>query len=446
MSLLHTSKNPGRDEINPEMFGAWRLITNPGAARKLSYWLLGFLAALIIIMFMPWTQNIRSVGKLTTLTPEDRPMQLQSRIEGRIEKWYVKEGDTVRSGDTIVFISDLGSQYFDPELLDRTRAQIEARESMGRSYQDKINALEEQMRRERQNLQLKLNMAMNRQNMAKRRVSSDSAEVHAAFLQYEIAEKQLKRAETMHQQGLISLKDLEARRNKFQEANANLISAENKLANTRQELLNLTIDINSIEQESLIRIFKLESDISVAMAELFKNDEEIAKLENTYANYSVRSGYYYITAPRDGQIVKILKAGIGETVKAGEPIASITSLNPNLAVELYVQPVDLPLIHKGTQVRLIFDGWPTIVFSGWPGVSYGTFGGIVAAIDSDISPNGMYRMLVSPDPNDEPWPVQLRVGAGAQGFSLLKNVPVWYEIWRQINGFPPDYYHIEDPK
>jgi hypothetical protein len=23
---------------------------------------------------------------------------------------------------------------------------------------------------------------------------------------------------------------------------------------------------------------------------------------------------------------------------------------------------------------------------------------------------------------------------------LLNDVPVWYEIWRQLNGFPPEYY------
>ena len=29
---------------------------------------------------------------------------------------------------------------------------------------------------------------------------------------------------------------------------------------------------------------------------------------------------------------------------------------------------------------------------------------------------------------------------GAQGMALLKDVPVWYELWRNINGFPPEYY------
>jgi RsmE family RNA methyltransferase len=32
------------------------------------------------------------------------------------------------------------------------------------------------------------------------------------------------------------------------------------------------------------------------------------------------------------------------------------------------------------------------------------------------------------------------------GISLLKNVPIWYELWRNINGFPPDYYQASYKK
>ena len=31
-------------------------------------------------------------------------------------------------------------------------------------------------------------------------------------------------------------------------------------------------------------------------------------------------------------------------------------------------------------------------------------------------------------------------GGGANGIALLNNVPLWYEIWRLLNGFPPDLY------
>jgi adhesin transport system membrane fusion protein len=52
--------------------------------------------------------------------------------------------------------------------------------------------------------------------------------------------------------------------------------------------------------------------------------------------------------------------------------------------------------------------------------------------------------LVAPDPQAEPWPTGLRVGGGAQGIALLNDVAIGYELWRQINGFPPDYYKTSE--
>ena len=88
-----------------------------------------------------------------------------------------------------------------------------------------------------------------------------------------------------------------------------------------------------------------------------------------------------------------------------------------------------------------FDGFPAIVFSGWPNASYGTFAGKVFAVEKSVSPNGKFRVLVAEDPKEKPWPKQLRIGSGAKAMALLKDVPIWYEIWRNINGFPPDYYN-----
>jgi hypothetical protein len=93
----------------------------------------------------------------------------------------------------------------------------------------------------------------------------------------------------------------------------------------------------------------------------------------------------------------------------------------------------------------MFDGFPAIVFSGWPNNSYGTFGGKIVAYESSISPNGLFRILVIEDPNERKWPEQLKMGSGAQGIALLKDVPIWYELWRNINGFPPDYYKLKEP-
>jgi hypothetical protein len=97
--------------------------------------------------------------------------------------------------------------------------------------------------------------------------------------------------------------------------------------------------------------------------------------------------------------------------------------------------MDVPLIQQGRVARLEFEGWPAIQFSGWPSVSVGTFAGKVKVIDMVDSKNGQYRLLVTPDSGN--WPKQLRVGSGVYGWIMLDDVPVWYEIWRQLNAFPP---------
>lgn len=151
-------------------------------------------------------------------------------------------------------------------------------------------------------------------------------------------------------------------------------------------------------------------------------------------------------APQSGYITKAIQVGIGETIKEGAEIISIMPQNYSLAVEIYVDPIDLPLVKLDSKIRFIFDGWPAIVFSGWPELSNGTFGGTVMAVDNFTSANNKYRVLVVPDPDEEPWPEALRIGAGADGIALLNDVPVWYEIWRQMNGFPPDYYTLQESK
>jgi membrane fusion protein, adhesin transport system len=418
-----------------------RLITVPKTARKLKKYIIGTFVFIVVLMFFPWTQNISSEGKVTTLTPYDRPQGIQSIIDGRIEKWYVKEGDLVEEGDTIIFISEIKDQYFDPKLLNRTKEQIVAKEGAIGSYESKVKFLESQVGAEKQNLFNKLAQARVKVKQSRDKVRQDSAELKAAIVNYKISKEQLERGEKLFKDGNISLIVLEQRRNKEQEAASKEIVASQKLSISLSENINAITELNTIESEFLSKIYKIESEIESTNSDMFKADEELSKLNNQYSNYAIRNGNYFLLSPRKGQIVKIRKSGIGETIKQGEEVASITSSEPNLAVELYVKPMDLPLIKKGNQFRILFDGWPTIVFSGWPGASYGTFGGVVAVIDSDISENGKYRVLVSPDPNEHPWPKQIQLGGGARGIGLLKNVRVAYEIWRNLSGFPPDFYY-----
>lgn len=428
------------EETNPltGRFRSFEQVQTPRAGRTVARWLGGLGLGLLLAGFLPWTQNIRSTGQLTTLRPQDRPQTVPSTIGGRIDKWLVREGQRVKKGDTLVLITEIKEKYFDPELLARTREQLAAKIASLEENKGKTVALGDQQVALRSGLAVSLDKARNKVSQTRLKVNSDEAELRAANNDFSIAQQQLGRQEALYKQGLKSLTELEQRRLKFQESTAKRQAVENKLGASRQELVNAQLELSSLQAEYQDKLAKSESDRRSAVAYQFDSEGQIAKLRNELANLSIRAGYYHITAPQDGYVVRALKEGLGEIVKEGEDIVTIMPIAPALAAELYVQPMDIPLLRVGRKVRLQFDGWPALVFSGWPGTSFGTFGGRVAVIDN-IDSQGKYRILVIPDPELEAWPKPLRVGSGVYGWALLDDVPIWYELWRQLNGFPPNF-------
>ncbi|MDD2675295.1 MAG: HlyD family efflux transporter periplasmic adaptor subunit [Flavobacterium sp.] len=394
----------------------------------------------VIALFLPWTQNISGSGSVTTLRPDQRPQSIQSVISGRLEKWYVQEGDFVKKGDTILFISEIKEDYMDPNLVQNTRNQIDAKKQSLQSYGSKVSTLTGQIQAIEREKVLKLEQAQNKIKQSVLKIKSDSMDLVAVKTQLKIANTQYNRSVQLNKEGLKPLTDIEEKRLKLQEVEAKIITQENKFLTSKNEFINAKVEINRISAEYAEKVSKANSDKFTALSSQYDTDAQVNKLENQYANYSIRNGMYYIKASQNGYINRALQSGIGETIKEGTPIATIMPSKYDIAVETFVNPIDLPLLRKGEKVRVWFDGWPTIVFSGWPNMSYGTFGGEIVAIENFISVNGKYRVLISPDKNDEKWPEQLSIGAGAQTIALLNNVPVWFELWRSLNGFPPNYY------
>ncbi len=411
------------------------LVSTPKSTHVLKRWLLGFFVIFIIILFLPWQQNINGKGTLTALSPSERPQSIQNVIAGRIEKWNIAEGQLVKKGDTLVILSELKDEYFDPQLPLRLDEQLQAKKEALDSYEAKADALQKQIDALSQNWALSLEKARNKVKQNRAKVNADSADIQAEKLQVKIAQDRLDRGLTQEKQGILSLNEIETRRLKVQETQNKLISVQNKLAISKQELINSQIELNAINAEYAEKIAKARSDRSSALASISDGQSEISKIVNKQASVDIRRDMYVVRAPQEGYVVKALKAGIGETLKETESICTLQPINPSLAVELYVNAMDVPLIQQGRVARLEFEGWPAIQFSGWPSVSVGTFAGKVKVIDMIDSKNGQYRLLVTPD--DGNWPKQLRVGSGVYGWIMLDDVPVWYEIWRQLNAFPP---------
>lgn len=441
--MLNISNNPLNKTVHLRGFKSTEKVFHERHYRHFNRFLYGSALFAFIVLFLPWTQNIRAKGYLTTLRPDQRPQTIQSPIPGRIEKWYVQEGDYVKKGDTILFISEVKGEYFDPQLVERTGQQIRAKSASVTSYEGKVKALKNQISAVQNEQKLKLEQAKNKLLQSKLKVQSDSIDLEAAKTNISIAQRQSDRVVQLESEGLKAVTDVEEKRLKLQETQAKLISQENKLLAAKNEVINAEVEINRVKAEYTDKVSKAQSDMYTAQSSQFDSEAQVTKLENEYTNYEMRNDMYHIRAPQNGFINKAIQGGIGETFKEGDRLVGIMPADIDMAVETFVEPLDLPLIHIGEKVRIQFDGWPAIVFSGWPNVSYGTYGGKVVAVETFISENGKYRVLLAPDPDDHRWPKDIRVGSGANTIALLKDVSIWYELWRQLNGFPANYYQPE---
>jgi multidrug resistance efflux pump len=435
--------NNNIEEATSKEYSAYKAIYSVDTESRIKNIFWGLFVLLLIILFVPWTQNINTSGVVTTQYQEQRPQQINSIIPGKIIKWWVKEGDFVQKGDTIVELADTKDDYLDPRLIERTNDQLIAKKQKVDFYDTKISNINGQLIAIEAGFKLKEASIRNKIQQLERKILIDSAELAAAKIDLEVGTNQFNRAGKMLNDGIISLVDYERRTQSFNKAKAGFQEKQQKFLNTKQDVLIARIELNTLKQDVNDKLFKLKGEIASSNTEKSTVIAEVAKNENELSNYRIRGSQKWLLAPQTGQIIKAKKAGINEIVKEGEMIVEIV---PNVflyAVELFVKPMDLALLNKGQDVRLQFDGYPAIVFTGWPNSSYGTFAGKISAIETNRNESGKFRVLIVPDQTEKKWPTNLKIGTGVKGFALLNDVPIWYELWRQLNGFPPDFYTVE---
>jgi multidrug resistance efflux pump len=410
--MLNISPNSVQKKMPQEKLYSLRSLDTPLAGKILARWLMIIFSLFFIILFLPWQQNIRGSGKVTALSPSNRPQTVETVIAGRIQIWKIKEGQFVNKGDTIALISEVKEKYFDPQFLQRLQQVITAKEQSLKSKDLKAKALQRQISALEDGMRTK--------------IAQSKAKLEAEEVKFNNFKNQYDRNKKLFEAGNIPLTKYQDIQYKYQGSQADFTNAK--------------IEIERVQAEYLDKINKAESDWNNTLADIADTQADLFKLRNELSNMEIRSQQYHILAPQAGFVVKATQAGIGETIKEGDPVCTIMPQSTDIAVEMHVKAMDVPLISKGRRVRIEFDGFPALQFSGWPSISVGTFGGTVEVIDYVNTKPGEFRILVVPDKTDTPWPKQLRMGSGIKGWVMLDDVRVWFELWRQLNGFPPSLY------
>ena len=422
-------------DMHAEVFsGRFQALDQCGSvrnARVLSWMLALMLIAVVIALTVtPWQQNVVASGQVVAFDPVERRQFIEAAIDGRIVGWAVVEGSRVRKGDVLLQISDN-----DPSLVERMETERSATEGVreaalrkAQSYREKIDRLELMRDRAIEAAESKIDVADDKIKAAERALEAAEAAEQTARLNFE---RQLR----LNEKGLASRRNFELAELQLNQTVASTNKARADVNAERNSRVSLLADREKIAADNQAKIEDARASFESAVSDTQKAIAELTKIDVRLA----RQATQVIEAPADGVVLRVLARQGADMVKAGDILLELVPESRSNVVELWVDGNDAPLVSAGRKVRLQFEGWPALQFAGWPSIAVGTFGGEVLLVDASDNGRGQFRALVRPDAEDAPWPEQryLRQGVRANGWILLDEVSLGFELWRQFNGFPP---------
>jgi len=412
---------------------ALRMVRAPQTTKTLSRMLIALFALVAIaLVIVPWQQNAPAKGRVSAYTPVDRQQTIEAPVEGRVVRLFVQEGSRVKMGDPLVDLADN-----DPEILNRLAREQEALQKRIDAANERARAVDGRIGSLKASQRSALAAADQRVRMARERARAAEQSEDAAEAALKTARLNEDRQRGLFEKGLSSKRTMELAELDLARTETELQRASASLSAARAEVSALLSDQAKVLNDMMASINDAAATKASAEAEIASATAELARIEVRVARQTTQE----VKAPRDGTVLRILARPGSEMLKSGEPLLIFVPDTKERAVEMWVSGNDVNLVTPGRQVRLQFEGWPAVQFSGWPSAAIGTYGGKVAFVDATDDGQGRFRVLVVPNESEAPWPSPeyLRQGTRVNGWILLNRVSLGYELWRQFNGFPPDW-------
>jgi multidrug resistance efflux pump len=425
-------------ETNRTRLTAIKLVQSSRRAWWLANTLLFLLIVTTLAMFVvPWQQSAKGTGKVVAYVPQERQQTVIAATEGVVMRIAegLREGSRVSRGEVILEMEPSSAnlrQHLEGQAQS-LKTKLDTAQAKEAVYRQNIMDFQEAQIAAVQAAEELIAAANDKLEAERQLLSGYSAKERQARLNYQ-------RQKSLADQGIKPQVEIEKLVKDWDVAKADLAAQNEKIEAAEREW-----EAKKNERVQKEREAKTKVDYSRAMAEDARG--QAASIEKEMQELEIKLGELdrlTIEAPRDGTLFRMPVFERGQMVKKGDALFTIVPDTTERVVELWIAGNDMPLIRPGEHVRLQFEGWPAVQFAGWPSVAVGTFGGEVASVDPADNGQGQFRVQVK-EPIGEGWPDDrfLRQGVRANGWVMLNRVPLGYEMWRQLNGFPPSVSDVE---
>lgn len=383
----------------------------------------------VVMMFLPWQQTTKGVGKLIAYEPTQREHNVIAPISGFIKKYYIEENRFIQKGELLFEMVDLDKEYL--VKLESVIGDIKAQQE---NVQNTLNISYARKKNIEANLRTSLEIYDKEIIQIEETLKRLNGKKVSFQNSYEIADANYKRINLLYLDGIESKRSYEVAKNEYIKDG---VEVDNIIIDI--EIKSKSLEIIKKEKERYIK--EQENEINLLQNSILSDKNRLITFEKEIKTTSIdlsRNVTSKVFASKDGYPLRILKNDINLYVKKGEPVVYFAPEAKRRALLLKIRRIDMPLIKEGLQARIQFHGWPSMQVSGWPKIKYGTFSGIVDKIDSIAYEDGVFYAYIVEDPK-EPWPNSeiLKVGTEARAWVRLSTVSIGYEIWRTHHAQPP---------
>lgn len=313
------------------------------------------------------------VSETGTLEPVSR-VDVKSRVGGRVQRIYIKAGDTVKAGQTLAVV--------DPTEVTRQVAGIQAQLAAARAGLSQAEENYALTRRQNQMAVRRAQAALAETKMRLKGIAAPSrpqeveqgqAAVRRAEAQVTDARRNLERKKALVAKGFLAQAEADAAQTQLSLAEADVDSARERVsllrAGTRREDVE-TARAAIVTAEAQLASERTNADqAQLRLRDVERARAEVAQIQNQLAQQSVQLTETRIVAPISGEIIgKFLEEG--ELVASatagfaqGAAIVTIADLS-RMQVRVNVNEVDVARIRPGLPVEVRIDGVPDKVFPG----------------------------------------------------------------------------------
>lgn len=293
--------------------------------------IIGLTLATALIVFLAVGEYTRKVRVNGSLQPQAGALRLVATSSGVISEIKVKEGGIVKQGDALFAITS-----------EKQSSQGDTQAALSRQIDLRRQSMQSERRARGQQEQERLQSISTRIIALDSEASQISSEIELQHSRLQLAKTGLARHQQLADNGFISALQLQQKQEDHIDQNARLQALERSRISLMRERKNLQLQKLEVSAQSQNELAQLDRQLALLDMEQVENE---SRRETT------------ITAPKAGTVHAIAYTA-GQTVAAGNALASIVPLESQLEAQLYVPSRAMGFVGKGQKVLVRYAAFP----------------------------------------------------------------------------------------